>query len=709
MSTDGVNHSLSHALAPLLTPRSIALIGASRKRNSVGNDTLRNLLSGGYRGTVHPVNPSYRNLYGRACYAAIGDVPDPVDLAILSVPNAVLERTVAESIGAGARALLIFASAELEGDGRNRIAAMARAAGVPLCGANCMGFFNAEHALPAFSALFPTVLESGGITCIAQSGSLIQALLFNDERLKFNLAVSSGQELVTSAAAFMDYALDQPSTQVIALILESIRDPQQFLQALEKARRRSVPVIVLKLARTAAAASLALSHSGAIAGDAQIYQALFRQYGVISVREPQELAATAMLLSARKKVGAGGVAMILDSGGERELMVDLAADLGVPFAGIGADTTQVLREQLDPGLEPINPLDAWGTGRDFEQIFETCLHALMEDPDSALGMFVCDLSDELDLHAAYAAICEAVAQRTPKLLLVMTNYSAWSHRRLALRLGRAGIPVLDGADASLRAVRHTLAYRDFLARARGREPHRASSSARADRWRRLLSSRSTPLTEDEGYALLTDYGIAVPRHAIAHDRSGALAAARAIGYPVVLKTAAPGILHKSEVDGVRLDIGDEQQLAAAYDEISTRLGPRMLVTARVPATVEMAFGLLQDEAFGAFVMIAFGGIFIEYLKDSVLAMAPVDAGLASQLVSELRMAAVLGGVRGAPPCDRAALIRTAVQLGVLAQELGSLIAEMDLNPVLVSPSGAVAVDCLIVPRGAGRAGGSRDV
>jgi acyl-CoA synthetase (NDP forming) len=693
---------MTHALAPLLTPRSIALIGASRKRNSVGNDALRNLLFHGYAGTVFPVNPSYESLYGRPCYPDIASLPDPVDLAILSVPNPVLERSVQQSIAAGARALLIYASAELDGDGRARIAAAARAARVPLCGANCMGFFNAEHALPAFSALFPTALERGGISCIAQSGSLLQALLFNDERLRFNLAVSSGQELVTTAADFMDYALGLASTRVITLILESIREPQRFIAALIRARDRGVPVIVLKLARTAAAASLALSHTGAIAGDARVYDAVFRQYGVISVRDAQELAATAMLLSASRPLAAGGMAMILDSGGERELMVDLAADAGVPFARIGAHTRQVLRQQLDPGLEPINPLDAWGTGRDFERIFETCLHALMSDDDSALGVFVCDLSDELDLHAAYAAVCEAVVQRTHKPLALVSNYSAWSHRRLATRLGRAGVVVLDGAEASLRAIRHALAHRDFVAATRHRTvtavPARAAPNGRAERWRRLLQERRTPLTEDEGYALLSDYAISVPRHAVVEDATALLAAARLIGYPLVLKTAAPGIQHKSEVDGVRLGIADDQALTAAHADVARRLGPRVLLCAQLPAAVEMALGVLQDRTFGAFILIAFGGVWIEYLNDGVLAMLPLDAALLAQRISEMRLGRVLDGVRGAAACDRAALIRMAVQLGVLAQELDGCIAEMDLNPVLVNANGAIAADCLIVPR-----------
>ena len=675
----------------------------------MGNDTLRNLLSGGYRGTVLPVNPSYAHLYGRVCYPDIAALPDPVDLAILAVPNRVLVQTVEAAISAGARALLIFASAELEGDGRERIASMARAARVPICGANCMGFFNAAQSLPAFSALFPPSFQAGGISCIAQSGSLIQALLFNDERLAFNLAVSSGQELVISAAEFMDYALEQPETRLVALILESVRDPQRFIESLEKARRRDVPVVFLKLARSAAGAQLALSHTGAIAGDAAVYEALFRRYGVLSVRDLSELAATATLLSAPRRAAAGGLAAILDSGGERELLVDIAAEVGVPFAHIGADTTRVLQENLDPGLEAINPLDAWGTGREFEQIFETCFAALMDDPDSALGMFVCDLSDELDLHQAYVAVCEAVALRTPKLLVAMTNYSAWSHRALAARLRAAGIAVLDGTTPALRAVRHALDYRDFQARTAAwpaAAAIAAVSNPRADHWRRLLDARTSALTEDEGYALLADYGIDVPRHAVAESAPAALAAAHSIGYPLAIKTAMPGILHKSDVGGVRLGIGSDTELADAYREVSGRLGHRVLISALAPTGIEMAFGLVQDAAFGSFVMAAFGGTWIEYLRDRALAMAPFDESTAARLLSELRLAKVLDGVRGAAPCDRAAVVRILVRLGELARDLGAQIAELDLNPVLVSAAGATAVDCLIIPRRARREGNS---
>jgi acyl-CoA synthetase (NDP forming) len=688
----------SHALTPMLAPHSVALVGASRKRNSVGNDMIRNIIASGFDGAVYPVNPSYAQLYGYACLPSLADLPKPVDLAVLSVPNRVLEHVVTEAIAAGARSLVIFASAELEGNAalRDRIAALARAAQVPICGANCMGFFNPRHPIRAFSAFHPEPLEVGGLTLIAQSGSLLQALLFNDERLKFNLAISTGQELVTTAADFMDYSLDQPETRCIAMVLESIRDPQAFVAALQKARDRSVPVIVLKLGRTEAGAHFALSHTGAIAGNAEIYEALFRRFGVISVRDLSELAATAILLSTiRKPLAPGGLSAILDSGGERELIVDVAFDCGVPFAQINAETTNILADTLDHGLTPVNPVDAWGTGRDFEGVFETCLAALMRDPDTGLGMFVADLSEELDLHAAYVDVCLAVARAADKPLVVMTNYSAWSHRKHAVRLARSGIPVLDGTVSSLRAVRHAMDWRDFMARDMIQDA--TTVNPHAAHWRAVLANRDEPLSEDEGYALLTDYGIPVPRHRIVTSRVEAVAAAVELGLPVVLKTATSGILHKSDVGGVRLNLRDPEAVGEAYDTLAAKLGERVLVCEMAKGQVELALGLVRDAAFGSFVMVAFGGVWIEILKDSQLAMVPLDHEVAARRIAALKMAPVLDGVRGAPPCDREALINAVVCLGALATDLGDLIGELDINPVLVGETGVIALDSLIVP------------
>lgn len=689
-----------HSLDPLLRPESIALIGASRRRNSVGNDMIRNLVPSGFTGPVFPINPSYKKLYGWTCYTAISELPQSVDLAVLSVPNRVLEQVVIECIEAGARALVIFASAEVDEAPddrlRDRVGRLAHEAGVPLCGANCMGFFNPKHNLRAFSAYHPDPINTGGLTYIAQSGSLLQALLFNDERLCFNLAVSTGQELVTTAADYLDFALEQPETKCVAMVLEAIRDPEGFVQALAKAEKSGIPIIVLKLGRTEAGANFALSHTGAIAGDAEVYEALFRRYGVISVSDLNELAATALIMCCDKKLAEGGVSAVLDSGGERELIVDVASDENVIFADISDKTKAVLTANLDTGLTAENPVDAWGTGRDFEAVFENCLLALMEDDNTALGMFVADLAEDLDLHAGYVEVCQSVARATDKPLIVMTNYSAWSHRKHAVRLSRAGVIVLDGTVSTMRAIKNAMTYRDFIAQKDFKEMAHVENS-NAEVWRKKLRNSAGPLTEDEGYRLLQDYGIRVPEFGIVESADHVAQAIAAIGFPMVAKIAEPGILHKSDVGGVLLNITNEEEAQAAYKELSHKLGPRVLFSRMVDGDAEMAFGLVKDEQFGCFVMIAFGGVWIEILKDSQLAKVPVNRDVAERQIANLKMAKVLEGVRGAPPCDVPALIETYIKFSQMVTDLGDDLSEVDINPILVSATGVIAVDSLIVP------------
>ena len=692
-----------HRLAPLLAPRSIALIGASRRRNTVGNDMVRNLLAARFPGTVYAVNKSYQALYGIDCYASVADLPEAVELAVIAVPNRVLEQVMRECVAAGIKAVVVFGSAELEDEGedrlRDRVAAIAREAGIPLCGANCMGFINSIEQVQVFTSYYPAPQDAGGVAYVAQSGSLLTGLMFNEPRLRFNIAVSAGQELVTTAADYLDYALDMPSTRVVAMALESIRDVDGFVKAIRKAREREIPVIVLKLGRTEAGAKLALSHTGAIAGNAKVYDAFFRSHGIIQVNDLQELAATAILMSCGRRPAAGGLAAILDSGGERELLADIADDLGIRLADIGEATKARLRDSLDPGLEAINPVDAWGTGRDFEAVFENCLSAMMHDPDTAMGLFIADLTDGLDLHEGYVAACEAVARATPKPVAMMTNYSGWNHRGLAEQLTRAGIPVLDGTGPALRAVRHALSWRDYIARGNAgpvaQDPH-----PKAGWWRAHLAQRQTPLSEAEGYALLADYGIAVPCHGLAENREDALLLAHDIGFPLVMKTATPGILHKSDVGGVALNLNSIDDVAAAYDRMAPSLGPTVLLCAQSERGAEIAFGLVRDAGLGSFVMVATGGIWIELLKDSQLAPAPLGIEEAHERIAALRMAAVLDGARGGAVADKHALARTYVALGRLAADLGDCIAEMDINPVFACPDGAVAVDCVIVPSAA---------
>ncbi|MGB3685192.1 MAG: acetate--CoA ligase family protein [Ornithinimicrobium sp.] len=689
-----------HPLARMLAPASVALLGASTMPNVPGNDMVLELQIARYPGAVYPVNPRYDEVEGLPCYPSLSELPQVPDLAVLGVANTGIEEQVADAIELGVGGLVIPGSLSMPHDDpayplRERVRDLARAAHLPIVGGNCMGFYNVEKWFRTLPFHRPYELTEGGVTLIAQSGSVLTALLWNDQKLRFNLAISPGQELVTTTAEYMDYALDQESTTAIALFIESVRSPTAFIAALRKAAERDIPVIALKAGRTPDAARLALSHSGAIAGDDAAYQTLFQRYGVLSVKSLDELASTTQLLAHRRRPARGNLAAIFDSGGERELMIDIAGDVGVEFAQVNESTTRVLVDHLDHGLEPINPLDAWGTGRDYQVIFERCWQALIDDPDTAMGVFVVDLSSGFYLHESFARICMRVSRRTDKPVAVLTNHIGTESQDLAKRLTNSGIPVLDGTVAGLLAVKHALAYRDFVASSRV-SPPTSPEAAVTDRWRARLSE-PLALTEDEGLDLLADYGLPVIPHKMVSTADDAAGAARAVGFPVVVKTAAPGILHKSDVGGVLLNLSDEDEVAAAYADLAERLGPRVLVAPMTVHGVELALGVVRDPQFGSMVLVAGGGVFIEVLGDRQLGLVPIDRPIAERMIGKLAIKPILDGIRGRQPLNIDAVSTALVALSDLAADLGDLIAELDVNPLAVSTEGALALDALVIP------------
>lgn len=690
----------SHRLQPLLAPRSIAFVGASPRENTAGRDMLRIIRRSGFDGRVYAINPKYAEVEGYPCLPNLDRLPEPVDLAVLSVANARLEETLSAAIAAGARAAVVFASGYLDGDRDPplvaRLAGIAGAAAMPVCGVNCMGYYNDDARVWICGFPSPRQPAPGRIALIAQSGSVFGALAHNDARLKFNLVINPGNEIVTTAADYLDYALDQPSTRVVGLFLETVRDPKGFVAALDKARRRAIPVVVLKIGRTEESRRLAVSHTGAIAGNDATYEALFQRYGVIRVQTEDELAATLLLFGHDRRAAAGGIATIHDSGGQREMLVDLAADLAVPFARIDDATKVKLAARLEYGLEPHNPLDAWGTGNDFIGIFTDCLQALVDDPDTALAILFADVRDNYYLSDGYLEAAKTVAGRTSKPVLMATHFSGVRHDDLVRRAGEAGIPVLDGTIPALLAARHALEFRDAPVSA-GSPP--SIDPVVATRWRRRLGE-ARALDETESLALLADYGVSVVAARRVDSVERALAAADALGYPVALKTAMPGIHHKSDVGGVNLGLGDASALAAAYAEMSGRLGPLTVIEPMAPSGCELALGLIADLQFGPVVMVGAGGTLIELLGDVRFGLAPFDAGTAGRLIDGLKMRPLLDGVRGRPPANVPALAEAVARFSVMAAELGDLLAEADVNPLIANPAGAIAVDALIVPRAA---------
>lgn len=685
-----------HRLQPLLAPRSIAVIGASQTKASFGYDLLAILERVPFAGRLHRVNPKFA---GRDGYLeSVRDVTGDLDLAVIAVANRHLEASLRDCIDRGARAAVIFASGYLENDASppllERIRGLAREARLEICGGNCLGFYNFDANVHVCAYGRP-YFRPGPITLVSHSGSVFGALVHNGKLLDYNLAVSSGQELTTTCADYMSYALAQPTTRAIGLFVESIRDPAGFVAALDRAERRDIPVVVLKVGRTARSAAFALSHTGALAGNDRAFSALCDAYGVVQVKTLDEMAAALALLSHPKRAVEGrGIAAMLDSGGMRELLVDLAEDIGTPFAEIGAPARERLKSFLAPELDPVNPLDAFGTGDNLEDSLAGALETLVGDEDSAMGIFFIDVRTGSATSEAYAQAALRAAQASPKLVALATNYSGVDDDELAIRLHLNGVPVIHGTAEGLLAARHALDRRDR----RPRElPRRIVEPQALEVWRERLHGEDA-LGEADVAGLLQLYGLETARQFLAETLEAVEAAAGQLGFPVVLKTAAEGVLHKTDRNGVILDIADMVALHRAYEDMAARLGSKVLVVSQVETGVELSFGAVRDPQFGMLVSIGAGGVLIELLRDQVFALAPLSEETAFALLRKLRLDPMFDGVRGGPALDRCAAAAAFSRFSQMVVDLEDVLSEVDINPLRVTPKRCIALDAMLIPR-----------
>jgi acyl-CoA synthetase (NDP forming) len=676
----------------MLEARSVALVGASARPGSLGARMIEEVAKSPSQPRTYLVNPRYADIGGVPCLPSLADVPEPVDLALLAVPDAALETQLVAAAENRARSAVIFGSAYgPHGTAgpvalRDRLAAVARDAGMAVCGAGCMGFVNVARGLRAIGYVEPEPLPAGPVALVTHSGSVFSALLRARRGFGFTLAVSSGQELVTTAADYARYALALPGTKVLALVLEAIRDGAGLRAVLGDALAADVPVVLLSVGASEAGQALVAAHSGALAADGGAWEALAAAYGVHRVGDLAELSDTLELFSAARRAAPGtGIATVHDSGLERAHTADLAAEAGVPFAPLAPATTARLAGLLDEGLAAGNPLDVWGTGRDTEELFTGCLDALAADPSVGAVALAVDLVPEFDGDESYPRAVLTAAANTAKPVAVLTGLPAAIDAVAAAELRTSGIPVLEGTRTGLLALRHLLDH------STPPPPPPAPPPPRTPRRDRL------PAGGPELFALLREYGIPVARTKAAASREAALAAADAIGYPVVLKTGEPGIAHKSDVGGVRLGLASPAGLGAAYDDLAARLGPRVLVSQTAPPGTELALGLVRDPALGPLLIISAGGILIEIFAERVVLLAPVTRPAALAAIQRLRLAPVLAGARGQPAADLDAIADAIEALSRLACDLGDALGALDLNPLICGPAGALAVDALLIP------------
>jgi acyl-CoA synthetase (NDP forming) len=707
-------------LAVMLEARSVALVGASPRPGSLGARMIEEVAKSASAPRRYLVNPRYAEVGGARCYPALADLPEPVDLALLAVPDAALEQQLKTAAEAGAGSAVIFGSAVDAGTGlRDRIAATARDAGMPVCGAGCMGFVNVARGLRAIGYTEPEPLPAGPVALVTHSGSVFSALLRTRRAFGFTIAVSSGQELVTPAAAYARYALTLPETKVVALVLEAIRDGALLRSVLADAANRDVPVVLLAAGTSAASRSLVAAHSGALAAGDGAWQALAAAHGVHRVGDLAELADTLELFCAGRRAWGGadrrvtsdpgqtrsGIAAVHDSGFER---ADVAASVGVPFAELADETRQRLAAVLDPGLEPGNPLDVWGTGRDSEELFTESLSALADDANVGAVALAVDLVTEYDGDDSYRDAVLAAAAKTDKPVVVLASVPAAIDTEAATRLRAAGVPVLESTRSGLLALGHLLnhaaaanaaanaaAANAAAANAAAANAVPASSAARRHRWAAALTVG--PVSGADLFDLLRDYGVPAVEARAAGTLAAATEAAAAIGYPVAVKTDEAAIAHKSDVGGVHLNVADPAGLAAAYQDLAARLGPRVTVTAMADPGVELILGMARDPALGPLIVVGAGGVLAEYLAERAVALPPLTASAAADLIARQRFARLLDGFRGAAPVDRAAVAAAVAGFSALVTDLGDHLEAFDVNPLICTPAGCTAVDALAVP------------
>ena len=689
----------NHRLQPLLKPASIAVLGASQKSDSVGNEVIVNLLRGGFEGSIYPVNPGYEEILGIACYPSLVDLPARPDMVIFAISDRRIESALDEVIALNIPACTIFSALILDNDStpnlKQRIATKAQNAELLVAGANGMGFYNVRDRVLAGGFDTRDHPYPGNVSLISQSGAGMSGIVDCEQRLQFNLAVSSGYELTVSMEDYLDYALDLEETKVVGLFLETSRYPHKLIQAFKKANQRRIPIVVLKVGRTDLAAELAVSHSGALAGSDQCYNAVFDRYGVQRVDDMDQLATTLIMFAQTDQITQGDVVSLHDSGGERQLMIDLADSLKVPLTKLQPSTITQLENLLDAGLPAVNPLDGWGAGGpNASAMMADCFTALLADTGAALGAVIHDRGPNSEVYSSYLNYLHQAHVASGKPVFLVANRQGSGTDELAITSTHNGFAVIDGVSQFLIGARGLLNYRDFQLR----EPMATVGidQTKCDYWRQRLQAE-TKVTETLASQCLANLGIPMLQSILVGSEKELAVAGANVGFPLVLKTAQPEIDHKSDVGGVVLNIANQADLLKAYREMADRLGPKGMVAPMLQSSgIEMILGISRDSQFGPTVVAGFGGIFAEVLSDVAVLIPPFNATAVKRVLENLSMADLLKGARGASKVDVDSYCEVAARLSEIAVAFSDTLVEVDINPIMLTADGCVGLDALMV-------------
>lgn len=694
------------SLRAVFAPASVAVIGASRQRGTVGRAILDNLIKDGFAGPIYPVNPGVPELAGRRCYPSVDAIGAPVDLAIISVPAAAVEAVVQQCAAAKVGGVVIISAgfAEVSAEGRDaerRLREIARAGGMRMVGPNCMGVLSTDPAVRLNATLCPVSPAAGNVSMATQSGTLGLTMIDYARSLELGIAefVSIGNKADVSVNDLLAYWHDDPRTKVIALYLESFGNPRTFARlAPEVARQR--PIVAVKSGRSAAASRAASGHSAALASLDVGIDALFAQTGVIRTDTLEQLFDVVALLSSQPVPAGPRIAVITNAGGPGILLADACQAHGLTLPALEPATSDQLRAVLPADARVGNPVDMMASASPAQ--YEAAIALVGRDPnvDAVVAVYVPVLVTEPEEVAAGIARGAAAVPADKPIATVFL--SSKGTPAVLARGPRGAIPSYSFPENAAMALAAAARYAAWRKRPTGSVLALAPEPAQAIRARVRQFCAAHPaggwLPLDEIVALLALAGIPFAAHRTTSP-SGAAAGAAAVelGFPVVVKAIAPGLLHKSCAGGVALQLGDAAAVIAAADAMQARFAERgvalegFVVQRQVEPGVEMLVGVTTDPSLGPLLVAGIGGGAIELYKDVAFRVTPVTEVDAVELLGELRGRALLDGFRGSPACDRAALIDVLRRVSALVELVPELV-ELDLHPVMLHERGAVAVD-----------------
>ena len=693
---------MASSLDAFFQPASVAVIGASRRRGSLGREILHNIIEYEFNGKLFPVNPDAEFIHSIKCYPSVRAIPDEVELAIIVVPRTAVLDVVRECGEKGVKGIVVisagFKETGAEGLAREQeLVKIVRESGMRLIGPNCMGIF-ATHPKVRLNATFaPVVPIEGDVAFMSQSGAMGVAILHAIARMNVGLSffASVGNKADVSGNDLLTYWEGDERTKVIALYLESFGNPRRFTR-IAKRITRSKPIIMVKSGRTAAGARAATSHTGALAGGELAVEALLGQVGVLRAHSIEEMLDLVAAFSRCPIPRGDRVAVLTNAGGPAIMATDTLLALGMQMAALAAETQEDLRSFLPPEASVQNPVDmiASASADDYRRALEV----LLADPGVDLVLVVSVPPHMLVPDDVAGAITEVTRRHTkPVLSTFMAKEEFYEHFP---RLHPESPPLYRFPESAARAAAALYRYHRWKQRPAGEVRTYEVDHARAVQLTQACLGRGGgPMSQEDAFALLHSYGIPVASVRRVHAAHEAVAAAQVLGYPVVLKTADPRIVHKSDAGGVALDLRNAEAVEHAVHAMSESIrrahgfiNDDYVVQRQAPAGREVILGMAQDPLFGPLLMFGSGGRHVEVFKDIVFRVLPLTDVDAHEMVTSIKGYPLLTGFRGEPAVDVTLAEEMVLRLAQLVSDF-DCIQEMDINPFILVPRRA---DCMAV-------------